>query len=136
MLVVIVTARNVPVITLARLLGLADGIGAALDRQVGGRLRLSSPPFIMVLPAPVLDVALELLAVVAANDFSLRPRLMAFASPLAIARIPVVAALAAIGPATAIIAVIGEPLRTDAHTQQTNACQTPDARFHAIPHNG
>ncbi|AKA22302.1 hypothetical protein PCL1606_08480 [Pseudomonas chlororaphis] len=27
-------------------------------------------------------------------------------------------------------------MRTDAHTQQTNTCQTPDARFHAIPHCG
>ena len=40
-----------------------------------------------------------------------------------------------VGAAT-ILLIIGHPLRTDTCPQQTNTCQTPDARLHVIPHNG
>ena len=35
-----------------------------------------------------------------------------------------------------ILWLVGQRLRTDAHTQQTNTGQTPDARLHAFPHCG
>jgi hypothetical protein len=38
------------------------------------------------------------------------------------------------GAATFLI--IGERLRADTYTQQTNTGQTPDARLHALPHCG
>ncbi|MFW0755733.1 hypothetical protein ACN1C3_13430 [Pseudomonas sp. H11T01] len=35
-----------------------------------------------------------------------------------------------------IIPFPSQQLRADTHAQQTNTCQTPDARLHAIPHCG
>jgi hypothetical protein len=35
-----------------------------------------------------------------------------------------------------ILRLIGERLRSDTYTQQTNTGQTPDVRLHAFPHCG
>jgi hypothetical protein len=35
---------------------------------------------------------------------------------------------------TPVLRLIGERLRSDTDTQQTNTGQTPDARLHAFPH--
>jgi len=35
-----------------------------------------------------------------------------------------------------ITLVFSQCLRTNTHTEQANTCQTPDARFHSIPHCG
>ncbi|WP_332965456.1 hypothetical protein, partial [Clostridioides difficile] len=77
MLVAIIAPGNVTVVALARLLGLAHGIGPALDRQIAPRLRCRARRFITLrasLPLAVLAGALYRLV--------LRARLAVFRPPL------------------------------------------------------
>jgi hypothetical protein len=156
-LVVIVTTGHVLIVTTLRRLGLAHGIGPRLDRQVigrqlwGWRRRPNRAVEIWLLTRRVLAivlilaVVLELATVVATNDIvvllvrlilllaTLLVRLIVAAMALIIvalmAALPV---LPAIG--TPVLRLIGERLRSDTDTQQTNTGQTPDARLHAFPH--
>jgi hypothetical protein len=32
--------------------------------------------------------------------------------------------------------LLGQRLRADTHAKQSNTCQTPDGRLHAVPHCG
>jgi hypothetical protein len=99
----------------------------------------------------------ELSAVLTPNDFVvLRPRLILLRNVLRMRLIIllrgvlrawlVVAAMALVISlmvppvryviGTMILRLIGERLRSDTHTQQTNTGQTPDVRLHAFPHCG
>ncbi|GED78854.1 hypothetical protein PFL02_57040 [Pseudomonas fluorescens] len=165
MLVVVVAPGNVLIVATLWLLGLAHGVGAALDRQVVRLLHLGlwhrgranlligivlRP--VLPLPSRVLAVVLELTAVIAANDFILRPLWLRtgwwtvgnIGGPRrGIFRAALALMLSLLAPGSAmlrrrpiLVSLIGEQLSVDAQAQHTNTCHTPDARLHAIPHCG
>jgi hypothetical protein len=120
---------------------------------------------ILPLATLILTVVFELSAVVAANNFVLLARLIILRAwlsvlgarlivlwpgliallALLIVALTTVGAMLTLSPAILpttllrrlrIIPRLCQQLRTDTHTQQTNTCQTPDARLHAFPHCG
>jgi hypothetical protein len=64
----------------------------------------------------------------------LRVRLIVAAMTLIVSLMTALPALPTIGPP--VLRLVGERLRSDTDTQQTNSGQTPDARLHAFPHCG
>ena len=145
-LVVVVTPRHVLVIPALRRLSLTHSVGPWLDRQVIGRQlrwrrrgtnRIVEIGLLTVLPlaiVPVLAVVLELATVVATNDvIVLRARLIV-AMALIISLMTALPLSTTLGPT--VLRLIGQRLRSDTDTQQTNTGQTPDARLHAFPHCG
>jgi hypothetical protein len=101
-----------------------------------GTNRIVEIGLLTVLPlaiVPVLAVVLELATVVATNDvIVLRARLIvAMALIISLMTAPLSTTL---GPT--VLRLIGQRLRSDTDTQQTNSGQTPDARLHAFPHCG
>ncbi|CAI8965553.1 Secreted protein [Pseudomonas sp. IT-P258] len=152
-LVVIVATRLILVVTVRRLPGLAHGVGAWLDRHVSGRhlrrrRRRAHPavvvrcwaalPLVIVLTLILAAVLVLAIVVVLRTGLILllavlRMWLVA-AMALVIALMPTLAVLPAI--MATILLLISHRLRRDTDTQQTNTGQTPDARFHAVPHCG
>jgi hypothetical protein len=158
MWVAVVASRNVTVVAGTRFLGLANGVGAALDRQVVTRLRRRSALFIALRPAlpltaAILPTVLEMLILwarlivfemlilwarlVVLGTRRLRARLVILWPWLIVTtwppafRSPLVLATAL--RALPVISFVGHCLRANGHHQQTNTCQTPDA-LHALPH--
>lgn len=162
MLVAVVATRDVLVIALTRFLGLAHGIRATLDRQVIGRLRRRVRRLLLValwttLPLATPIRALDILVLrpwlivfemlilrtrlIVLGPRGFRTRLIILWSRLVVLRPRLIIAWmpfrASFMLTTAFLAwrVVGHHLRTNAHHQQTNTRQTPDA-LHAIPHCG
>ncbi|MNI06028.1 hypothetical protein D3C73_589960 [compost metagenome] len=153
-LFVIVATWLVLVVTALRLLGLAHGVGPGLDWHVSGRhLRRwrrrahlaveircwTALPLVIVLTL-ILAAVLFLAVVLVLRPglilllAVLRMRLVTATTALVIALITTLAALPAI--MATVLRLIGHRLHRDTDTQQTNTGQTPDARFHALPHCG
>jgi len=149
MLVAVVTTRDVTVVTLAWLLGLAHGIGAALDRQVIRRLRCW-PRLFGTLRATLSLSATVLLLLGAIKMRVLWTRLIVFGPWLIVLRLRArlvilrarlfVTLPTTLRPSFMLTArfralLFSHHLRADGDHQQTNTCHTPDA-LHAIPHCG
>ncbi|CAI8766801.1 Secreted protein [Pseudomonas sp. IT-P74] len=153
-LVVIVATRLILEVTALRLLGLVHGVGPGLDWHVSGRYlwhwqrrahlaveirRWTALPLVIVLTLILAAVLVLAIVVVLRPGLILllavlRMRLVAAAMALVIALMTILAVLPAI--MATVLLLIGHRLRADTDTQQTNAGQTPDARFHALPHFG
>jgi hypothetical protein len=153
-LFVIVATWLVLVVTALRLLGLAHGVGPGLDWHVSGRhlrrwrrrahlvveiRRWTALPLVIVLTL-ILAAVLFLAVVLVLRPglilllAVLRMRLVTATTALVIALMPTLTALPAI--MATVLRLIGHRLHRDTDTQQTNTGQTPDARFHALPHCG
>ena len=159
MLVAIITARDVLIVTLARLLGLPNRVRAPLNRQVIRGLRRRPRLFgtlraTLPLPTAVLLLlgAIKMLVLrprlVVLDMRVLRARLVDFGARLIVLRTWLVilrsrlfvALPSAFGTSFMLTApfrarVVGHHVRANGHHQQTYTCHTPDA-LHAIPHCG
>jgi hypothetical protein len=137
-LVVIVATRLVLVVTALRLLGLAHGVGTGLDRHVSGRQlrrwRRRANPAVEIRRWTVLPLSVVLMLILAVVLVMavvvvlrtglilllavLRRRLVVAAMALIVALTTILAMLSAI--MTTVLLFIGQRLRSDAGTQQTD----------------
>jgi hypothetical protein len=155
--IIIAALRNVLIVAMLRLLGLAHCVGPALDRQfisLWPRRRWWRPDRIVVLlrraVLPILILAVVLVLTVVLTSMAivvlhmrlivlsrliiLRARLIVAAMALIVSLMAIRPVLPALGPT--VLRLIGQRLSSDAYTQQTNTGHTPDARLHAFPHCG
>ncbi|CAN1604794.1 conserved membrane protein of unknown function [Pseudomonas mediterranea] len=141
--IAVAATGDIAVVTRLRLPGLSHAVGPALNRQVIARLLVLLRRTAMTVgvlgrsfigwTTLALSAGFELATVVATDDFVVPgPGLLNMALAVATALVVVTTAVRA----ATVLLIIGHPLRTDTCPQQTNTCQTPDARLHVIPHNG
>src|SRR5450830_482528 len=154
---VAVAPGNIGIVATHRFLGLAHAIGVGLDRQVVLRNRTRRLIGLVLRWTALsrdLVVPLEMLLIVFRANLGRRcsrtrlrrlwtdfrrgwPWGRGLGTRLIVLRVPLGAMFMSLFMFLIVITLVfSQCLRTNTHTEHANTCQTPDARFHSIPHCG